>query len=159
MDLLKILDITHLLTIATSIVVAMLSTYLTAKFSLNRFYSEKWWERRISAYSTIIEATHHIREHTDTNLEFYTLNKTLPKDSEQELENAMKRSIAELRKQRDIGDLFLSTEAFKLMNQFFTSLNESTKVDTYLEHLEMKSHAIDKFLDAFRKISRKDLKS
>jgi ABC-type arginine transport system permease subunit len=159
MDFSQALNIAPLLTIATSIVVAVLSAYLAARFALHRFYSEKWWERRVNAYSAIIEATHHVREHADTNLIFYHLDRDLPKEGEQELERAMQRAIAELRKQRDIGDFLLSAEALKLVNEFFEALDHSTKVETWLEHLQRKMNAIDTFLPAFRKVARKDLKN
>lgn len=70
----------------------------------------------------------------------------------------MKNAMTELRKQRDIGQLLLSDGAIELVNRFFDGLDRSTKVETWLEHLERKMSAIDTFLPAFCQIARKDLK-
>ena len=158
MDLQQAIATAPLLTIGMSLVVAIISAYLTARFALRRFYSEKWWERRAAAYTSIIESTHHVREHADTNLTFLRLCKDLPTDGEKRLEEAMKNAMAELRKQRDIGQLLLSDRAIELVNRFFDGLDHSTKVETWLEHLERKMTAIDTFLPAFCQIARKDLK-
>ena len=39
----------------TSLMVAIVASYFTVKFSLNQFYSQKWWEKKIEAYSDVIE--------------------------------------------------------------------------------------------------------
>lgn len=70
----------------------------------------------------------------------------------------MKSAMAELRKQRDIGQLLLSENAIELVNHLFDGLDHSTKVNTWLEHLERKMIAIDTFLPAFSQIARRDLK-
>jgi ABC-type amino acid transport system permease subunit len=147
-----------LLTIVMSLIVAIVSAYLTTRFALGRFYSEKWWERRAAAYLSIIESTHHVREHADTNLTFLRRSRDLPPDGEKRLEEEMKSAMAELRKQRDIGQLLLSENAIELVNHLFDGLDHSTKVNTWLEHLERKMIAIDTFLPAFSQIARRDLK-
>lgn len=50
MDLQQVIAAVPLLTIAMSLVVAFISAYLTTRFALRRFYSEKWWERRAAVY-------------------------------------------------------------------------------------------------------------
>jgi len=42
---------------AASIVVAVITARLTVHLAIKRFYAEKWWERRYSAYAAIIEVS------------------------------------------------------------------------------------------------------
>ena len=43
------------LTQLTSLALAFFTAYLTVKFSLKKFFTEKWWERKADAYSNIVE--------------------------------------------------------------------------------------------------------
>ena len=76
---------TVLLSFAGSIVAAIVSAWITARLSLRKFYSEKQWERKFAAYSNIIEAMHHIREHADTNLTFERKALQISADGEKKL--------------------------------------------------------------------------
>lgn len=48
--------------ILSAVITAPLAAWLTAHFSLRRFYSEKVWERKVAAYSTIFEALHDMEQ-------------------------------------------------------------------------------------------------
>jgi hypothetical protein len=39
----------------SSLAVSILTTYVTVRLSLKQFYSQRWWERKAEAYSSIIE--------------------------------------------------------------------------------------------------------
>jgi hypothetical protein len=150
--------VTPLLTLGTSVVVAVISAYIGARIALRRFYSEKWWERRAAAYTAIIEAVHHIREHADTNLAFTLAGKDLPSDGDKELTQKLQSAIAELRKQRDIGSLVISDEAVMELNNLFEALEASTQTPHWQDHLEIKLSAIDDLLPLLRAIARKHLR-
>lgn len=74
-----------LVNLGVGLVVATVSSVVTVRLALRRFYSEKWWERKSSAYTTVIEALHHVREYTDTNLDFAYRGKDSPEDGKQAL--------------------------------------------------------------------------
>jgi hypothetical protein len=52
---------------ASSLVVAIIVAILTVQLSLRRFYREKWWERRLDAYTRVIEALHHMQRSLDVD--------------------------------------------------------------------------------------------
>jgi len=39
----------------SALIVSIITAYLTVKFSIKQFYSQKWWEKKAEAYSNIIE--------------------------------------------------------------------------------------------------------
>ena len=39
-----------------SLLVAVVTAFVTVRLSLSNFYSQKWWERKAEVYSTILEA-------------------------------------------------------------------------------------------------------
>lgn len=137
--------------------IAVVSARVTVSFALKRFYSEKGWERKDKAYTKIIEAVHHIRDHADHNYTFSMLNKDMPEEGEKELEKEMTTAIAELRKQLDIGTFVISDEAVSALSDFMRNLDSSTKTTSWTEHLVLKLTATEQCLESIRKIARKDL--
>lgn len=109
--------------LGSSIVVAIVTSMLTVRLALRRFYSEKWWERKSAAYMAIIEGLHHIREHADTNLVFSLRGKDLPPEGEKELTQELQEAMAQLRKHRDLGSFVVSDVAISLLNQLFSELD------------------------------------
>lgn len=144
--------------LGSSIVVAIVTSMLTVRLALKRFYSEKWWERKSAAYTAIIEGLHHIREHADTNLVFSLRGKDLPPEGEKELTQELQEAMAQLRKHRDLGSFVASDEAISLLNQLFSELDASTNTPHWQKHLEMKLAAVDKCLSGMRSVARNDLK-
>lgn len=146
-----------LATLATSLTVAVLASYLTARFALRRFYAEKWWERKTAAYVAIIEALHHLREHADTNLTFTQRGKELPPGGEEELTQRLREAMMQLRLRRDVGTFVLSVEAVDELNRLFDELDKSTETTNWEVYLTMKLAAVDKCLARLRILARRDL--
>lgn len=144
-------------TLITGIVVAVISARVTVKYALRRFYSEKWWERKMDAYTSIIEALHHVRNYADTNLQFSQRGKCVPEEGEKELTEKLQNAMGELRKQWDIGNFIISDEAVAALNTLMRGLENSTKTGTWITHLILKLDAVDKCLSSMRTIARMDL--
>jgi hypothetical protein len=151
-DLLPILG-----NLGVALVVAVVSSVLTVRLALRRFYSEKLWERKSAAYTMIIEALHHVREYTDTNLQFSYRGKELPEDGDKALTENLRRAMADLRKQRDIGSFVISEDATACLNRLFSELDRSTQTHDWTEHLEMKLAAVDGCLGEMRRMAYEDL--
>ena len=146
-----------LINLGSGIVVAVVTSLLTVRLALKRFYSEKWWERTSAAYGGIIEALHHVREHAHTNLVFSVRGKDLPPEGDKLLTQKLQEAMADLRKHRDIGSFVISEEALALLNQLFSELDASTQTQQWQQHLELKLAAVDKCLAEMRRIARQDL--
>jgi hypothetical protein len=145
-------------TLGTSITVAVISSILAVRLALRRFYSEKWWERKIAAYIAIIEALHYVREHADTNLDFELRDRKIPLEASKELTEKLQEAMRQLRKQRDTGSLVISEKAVAELNRLFKELEASTATTHWQEHLEIRLAAVDKCLPEFRRIALGDLK-
>lgn len=143
--------------LVVGVVIAVISARVTVHFALKRFYSEKWWERKVEAYTSIIESLHHIRNHADHNLIFSMANKELPEEAEEELTKKMQNALAELRKRLDIGTFVVSEEAMDVMRSFMNELDASTKTNNWIEHLNFKLAAVGRCLVVMRRIARTDL--
>jgi nucleoid-associated protein YejK len=146
-----------LIAFISSIFVAVITSVLTVRLALKRFYTEKNWERKNIAYTAIIESLHHVRNRADTNLTFALEKAELPEAGSKELTEKLKTAMAELRKQIDIGNFVIADDAVQAMNELMVALENSTHAICWEEHLEMKLSAVDQCLQKIRNIARRDL--
>ncbi len=149
--------IAPLIAFGASLTTAVVTSKITVRLAIKRFYAEKWWERKSAAYAQVIEALHHLREHADTNLTFSYLEKDLPIEGEKELVDKLQQAMAELRKQRDIGSFVISVEAVVELNKLFSELEKSTKERDWQAYLDCRLTAIDRCIPEIRRIAKFDL--
>lgn len=137
--------------------VALLSSWLTVKFALRRFQSEKWFERRVDAYTKVIEALHFMKHCTERQLRAAERGTDMPKDIEDELIASYRKGLADLRRLTDMGALLFSSEAVTVLDTLNDELLAATDSQSWWEHLDAEAAAISKCLSALRPIAKRDL--
>jgi hypothetical protein len=136
---------------------------VTLHYALKRFYFEKWWERKAEAYSSILEALHHLKNHADHELASDkvvepSLRPKLEKVLE-ELKEKMTDGIAEIRKRADIGAFVISEEAVSALHALLNELGEAVKSPkSSNEYFNLVLSAVNRCLDSMRYIAKNDLK-
>ena len=143
--------------VVANIVVALLTSWLTVKFALRRFKSEKWFEKRIDAYTKIIEALHFMKHCTEQQLHAEQRGTDLPKETEEELVNAYRKGLDDLRRLTDMGALLFSAQGVKVLDTLNNELIGATETQSWWEHLDAESAAISKALSELQPIAKKDL--
>jgi len=145
------------------------SAYVTLHFALKRFYFEKWWERKAEAYSSILDALHHLKNHVEHELAFLRVEPSLRPAGEEVLSQLTEKMIsatAEIRKRADIGSFVISEEAVSAMRTLQTELDRITgfsegqqaTITDLPEHFRLRLSAVNKCLDSMRDIAKNDLK-
>lgn len=137
--------------------VALLTSWLTVKFALRRFQSEKWFERRIDAYTKVIEALHFMKQCTERQLRAAERGTDMPKDIEEELVASYRKGLADLRRLTDMGALLFSLEAATVLDTLNDDLLAATDSQSWWEHLDAEANAISKCLLVLRPIAKRDL--
>ena len=82
-----------LINLGAGIPIALLSAWVTVKFAIRRFRSEKWFERRLEAYTKVIEALHFMKHCTETRFGATERGIDLSESVEDELENTYKTGL------------------------------------------------------------------
>lgn len=62
------------------ILTGVAAAWFTARFALNRFYHEKWWEKKHTAYSQLIDDLIEIEKYILRHMVFLRLHITSAKD-------------------------------------------------------------------------------
>ena len=150
-------DLLPIFNLVGGIPVALLTAWLTVKFALRRFQSEKWFERRVDAYTKVIEALHFMKHCTERQLRAAERGVDLPKETEEELVNAYRKGLSDLRRLTDMGALLFSPRAVAVLDTLNNELKAATEEQSWWEHLDAEGAAISKALFELRPIAKSDL--
>jgi hypothetical protein len=146
-----------LLNILAGVPVAVLTSWLTVRFSLGRFRSEKWFERRLDSYTKVIEALHFMNHCTETEMRAEVEGYEIDEKAKAELLASYAKGRSELRRLTDMGALIFSPEAVALLDTINSELLAASNAQSYWEHLDAEGAAIAKCLSALRPIAKRDL--
>ena len=148
---------TPIFTVIAGIPVALFTSWVTVKFALRRFQSEKWFERRVEAYTRVIESLHHMKSTTERQIRAVERGVDIPEDTEKELVESYRKSLADLRRLTDMGALVFSSDAITVLERLNNDLEAATNEQSWWEHLDAEAGAILKCLSEIRAIAKRDL--
>src|SRR5947209_3131310 len=67
------------------VAITIVSALVTVRLALHRFYSEKWWEKKLAAYVTVIEALFQVKLYMDEQIESYLGESTISEERQVQL--------------------------------------------------------------------------
>lgn len=133
--------------------------WITVRLALGRFRQEKWWERRLDAYTSIIRDLHHIKRDASLNFDAEIQNRQLSSEMQAELTEAVRKAQSDLALHSDIGELILSNEALSIIRTTVIDLAKASVplTNTYHGFLDDCYGIADTSLTKFREVARRDL--
>ena len=93
------------------IIIAIVTSIITVWLALKRFRSERWWERKADAYSTIVKSLHHMKIYCEETIEELESHKDMSEEDSKVLYAKFKEAIEEIAKAKDVGSFIISNEA------------------------------------------------
>ncbi|SRR6266404_1146243 len=150
------------LNLVTQLPIALVAAFLAAWFALRRFQSERWWERRVSAYTSIIDALHQmstsfnddIKEERRTSL--LELDGQRTQSTQSTRDEKYKAARNEILRAIDVGEFIISAEAVAELRHLIRALAKDH--ESYLDYLFESLQAIDDSLRRFRRLAKDDVK-
>ena len=143
--------------IVVAAITAVITAPLTVWLSLRRFYSEKWWERKLTAYLAVIEALHHLSVPFDREIEAAIQNRELGEDEKGRLSDMHVKAKAEILKHLDMGELLMSNESVQLLRKMLRSLDEARASTDHIDFITTNQRVIGECLDQLKPIAMTDL--
>ncbi len=124
------------------LVVAAFAAYFSTKFALKKFYTEKWWEKRLEAFTEIINIAYRIKMTDGYFLdceyermgEFESRFKPHPKEIQDKLEAEYWLDLQELERIAQLAD-FTLTENVKTILDDFVSARKKIVNDCHYDYL------------------------
>lgn len=145
--------------ILIGIIIAAASSWITVRLSLARFRSEKWWERKIDAYTKVIEAFHHSKSFSDKHLNAEMRGSDLPEEADQEVRALSKEAHKEIDKYTNIGS-FLFSDGFYLKLKQYQRESDEVSSDSYgwTDYLIKDQELTERYLNELISLAKKDLR-
>jgi hypothetical protein len=131
---------------------------LTLWFGLGKFRSEKWWEKKATAYAAAIEALHGMYDLSLARVEAIEAYEDIADDRLVALQAANIAGLNEVRKGASIGEFILSKSAASILRSVlkeFDKMEEPTLHAFYDSRATVLSDAIKKMTDE----AKRDLKT
>lgn len=145
------------LKVLSGVAIAGLSSWITVHLSLKRFRTEKWWEKKAQAYSTLLGVIHDAKAFAEENLEAEYRNRELSEEEDKELRAKSRAAEAEIYRAMDVGAFYLSPEAIECLKLYKKESSEAGKDHSWVLYLQEDLDATNKCLASMIEHARKDL--
>lgn len=135
------LDIMDILSkFVVPLLVAALAAFFSTKFALNKFYKEKWWEKRLEAFTEIINIAYRIKMSNDyfLNCEYAQMEpgeprfKPHPKEIEEKLRAEYWLDLQEVERIAQLADFTLTTKVKSILDVYVNARKKM--MDDWHEH-------------------------
>ena len=144
--------------IISGIIIAVVSAMVTVRLSLHRFHSERWWEKKVVAYTTIIEALTHMQLYLKEQNEQEAGERQRDPQRETELSARSNQGRDELYRAACVGAFLISSEVSAAIERCLGLLHTAQEADNYWEYVDAEAAAVDECLQQVTKLAKRDLK-
>lgn len=163
----------YLYQLAIGLLSGSFAAWLTTFLALRRFYNEKWWEKRATAFIEITDAIYHLKiefEYYCDRREFDRAPNEFPQfiklDEEgiEQMRSASSKAMSVVTKFSQVGPLLITEEVSKLLNDYLAELSKITN-EVYFRDWdgeEAENYQLEitsKLLKDLVEVSKKELKS
>jgi hypothetical protein len=87
----------------------------TVQLSLRRFQAERWWERKVEAYTRIIEALHHVIAYSKLLEKELSENQEYSEEHRDNMASSSHKAMNDLRMAADVGAYIISDDVAKIL--------------------------------------------
>lgn len=153
-------------TIAAGLLVSVVTSVLTVRLALGRYYSERWWERRLDAYTRVHDALadqlRHTKADSDAIDDYYFgdgSGRPIPENVAEEMRRTWKESERELEHALVRGTFLQSEDAVSLLQLYQRKQRELelTSPDLGWEIIEDQPEGAQAAVNEFGELAKRDL--
>lgn len=137
--------------------VAIITSIVTVRLSIQRFYEEKWWEKKHEIYTRLFESLHHLKKYALEHLETYENGQDIPENKRKELNNDWKKFTREFDKLHDLASFQLSEEAVKILDDYKKQKKAAENHENVLDWIDDDAAAAIKCLELLSIEAKNDL--
>jgi len=100
------------------VLISIVTATVTVNLSLRRFYSERFWERKMDVYSSIFDALYRLKRYYILKRDTETGKRVLPNGKLALLEHEWEDGDMELGKAIDVGSFLISGDAVQCLRDY-----------------------------------------
>ncbi|MGM0582945.1 MAG: hypothetical protein ACQETL_19870 [Bacteroidota bacterium] len=133
--------------ILPGLIIAIFASFLSTKWSLKKFYSEKWWERKSIAYSELIESLYEVLQFFEIHKKDFGQGTGLTTKQESNLQEKYNQAHLKIKKASDIGSFVVSKKTQLILKELFErpklNRNQNPIFEIYEEKYEAHQNALE----------------
>jgi len=139
----------------TAVITAPLAAWLTAQFALRRFYAEKVWERKVDAYTAIMEALHEMQRWYDMHWDAEVGDRSLSEEQKAALLNDYQDANRRLERRVESEKWIISDKCVEILGGMQQKLRVS--YNSAFEYFDNGAAAINVATRELLPVIRRDL--
>ncbi|NVF14989.1 hypothetical protein [Vreelandella maris] len=144
---------------ASTVLVGLLSAWVGVLFSLKRYRSEKWWEKKVEAYERIINALHATKNFNDKHFDAGVEGEKISDVDDQKLMSEAEKGHNEILRTIDIGSFLLPESSVNRLKQFAADVNKiNSEAESWDEYLDRDWKVTKECLEDLKILAKRDLK-
>lgn len=136
--------------------VGIISGIFSAYIATRGHRDMKWWELRVAAYQSVIEALSDLTHYYDSKYKAEVESRELSDEYEEELGRFWKDGYHKVRKAADSGVFLFSEDVNRALKEFMDLKNQNHQ--SYWEHLDSNLAIAEKCLKTVVKSAKNDLR-
>nr|EKU8015373.1 hypothetical protein [Acinetobacter baumannii] len=144
--------------IVSGTVIAIVSSYLTSIWTMKKFYTEKWWDRKEQAYTEIINALYDMIQFYKVYKEDYGQDDFISDERATDLRQKYSDGIRKLYRATDLATLYVSEEAVNVLVKLRNREILDQRSNPLWEVYELEYKYYNQSLTQLLIIAKKDLK-
>ena len=140
-----------------AIIIAIFAPYMTVKWSLKQFYSEKWWEKKAEAYSHTIEHLSYLQYYFG---EWYSegLNEKILVDKDKEkLSEGYRQARESITKATAIGTYIVSDDTTTALVTLLRELEKQDPMGNWVGDIDRCYGSVKECIKKIREYAKADL--
>ncbi|WP_139791164.1 hypothetical protein [Chromobacterium violaceum] len=141
----------------SAIVIATVSSWITVQLSRHKFRTEKWWEKKVSAYERVIDAFHSSKKFSSEHLDAVYKGHEVEEARDRELRKMAREARDEIIRASDVGAFILSAEAISILAKYEAESESLSRYESWQEYLDSDWSITHKYMKEFIAEAKRDL--
>jgi hypothetical protein len=137
--------------------IAVLSAWITVRLAIRRFHQERWWEKKESAYSSLLEVLHRFNRYASLHYDRQFMDQETSDEDKATLEAEWQKTNREYERLRDLASLHLSENAMSILDEYDKRKREARNED-FFKWIEDDLAAATNCLEQLKRAAKEDLK-
>ena len=146
-----------LLALVPSLIVSILTAYVTVRLSMRQFYSQRWWEKKAEAYSQIIEHLSYLLFYFGEWYSEGINEKQLKEDDKQKLWIAYGKAKESITKAAATGAYIVSGDTATTLAKLLRDLERTDPKGDWIGDIDRCYGAVKMSLDEIKEHANSDL--
>ena len=144
---------------AIGLAIAIATAVVTTRLALNRFRAERWWERKVDAYTQILDSLFDARQMLRSMRSELVEDSRPGEEQRQALESRAHAAWRVIEKHTTVGSFLISREAAELLQELALEIDgQLVRYQDLPVRFEVGASTYDKFLPKLRDAAMRDLR-